>query len=436
MPTTTSTGTPGTPDTGDTGSGFTGTTTGTGTPTGSTSTGPQPVDFCDFTASTTVVPDITVGPGDLATLQSTLDTAAAGSTVAFDDGQYLLTTPLFIRTQGLRLTATNQAAGSVTLDGNFGPDVLVQIEASDVTIEHMTLSEPFTDGVRVSPVAADVTNTRLHNIQIIDAPRWGLFLDEISGFHADVGEVSCSHVQLTTNGRDEVRNFCEVGGIEAEATQGWTIRDTTVEGFWCELGTAEPGIRFWKGARDTVIDRVLAKDNHRGISLGFTDSAIVRGYDDLPCGGVAAQHYGGMVRNSIAWAYEADLVSTFNHVEYGIAAERACDVKILHNTVMTDLDPSGGSIVHRYADTTGDVKNNLVNYTVRRLDDAGTSAIPNDENVPDNYFGHVPSIDLDLTGQASTAIDQGSPDFLADVPEDHHGIPRDATPDMGAFEVY
>ena len=427
---------PTTVPTGDTGSGFTGPTTAAGTATGTTTPGPQPLDFCDASASSTVVADAVVGPADLATLQDTLDNAAPGSTIAFEDGQYLLTTPLIVRTTGLTLTANTPLTGGVVFDGNFGPDALFEIEASDVTLQHLTLTKPFTDAVRVKPAAADVTNTRLHHVQIIDAPRWGLFLDEVSGFHADGGEVSCSQVQLTATGRAQVRNFCEVGGIEAEAAQGWTVRDTTVEGFWCDLGTAEPGIRFWKGARDTVVDRVLAKDNHRGIALGFTDSAIVRGYDDNPCGGAAAQHYGGMVRNSVAWAYEADLLATFNHVEYGISVERACEVKVLHNTVMTGSDPSGGSIVHRYATTTGDVKNNLVNYTVRRLDGANTSAIPNDENAPDNYFGHVPSIDLHLTAQASTAIDQGSTDFLGDVADDHEGIPRDAAPDIGAFEAY
>jgi hypothetical protein len=231
-----------------------------------------------------------------------------------------------------------------------------------------------------------------------------------------------------------VRNGCRTGGIEAERASGWSIRDNHVGGYFCALGNALGSIRFWRGSRDTEVVRNTVHNGRRGIVLGVGSDDIVRSYGDTPCGGIQAQHYGGLIANNFVWANDLELSGSASNVLDGIAVESACEVLVAHNAVYSVDPPSSASIVHRYGDTSGAVVNNAVHNSILRLDGSTATGAPNADNLADNMFVHAPSGDLHIAAIATTAIDQGAADHLAEIPDDIDGQPRDKLPDMGADE--
>jgi len=392
------------------------------------------VDWCpDWPAATGTV--VVARQADGISLQQHLDDLATGGTLEVEDGTWDLTEPLRLTTEGITLRSESGLRDAVVLDGNQLADSVIEISASGVSVVSLTLTDALNDGIRLSPSGADIANITLYDLVVVDNGQYGIHADaENNIFFVDDTEVACSTVQLTPIGRPLVRNGCRTGGIEALRVRDWTVRDTEVTGFWCDLGDAAAGIRFWRGSRDSQIWRARVGDSRRGIVLGFGDDAIVRTYGDAPCGGTLAQHYGGGVFNSFVWANDIDLIASSGAIEDGIAVESACEVSVLHNSVHSVDPPIAGGIVHRYAPTTGAVVNNLTTNTVRRLDGALTTATSNLENVLNNTFVDSTAGDLHLAPGVTDPSDSASPDYLTVVAEDVDGEARDAMPDYGADE--
>ncbi len=407
-----------------------------GTPTGTTTstTTTPPEDFCPpWPAATGAV--VNAGPAD--DLQATLDGLSPGDTLALASGTYTLTAPLVLSVDGVTVRSASGARSDVVLDGGGVAAAIFEVRASDVALVSLTLTGAWEDGVRVVPDTADVLGTTLYDLHVVDNAQFGVVIDAnaLNTAFADQGTIACSTVELTDAARANVRNGCRTGGIEAARAWGWHVRDTTARGFWCAAGSATAAIRFWKGSRDTVIERSRGENSRRGIVLGTGADAIVRAYADQPCGqGVLTQHYGGRVVNSLAWAEDPDLFASLAGVQDGIAVESACEVEVLHNTVHLGAGGTDGDLVHRYANTSGTVANNLVHGTVRRMDGSNAVSANNVENAPDTTWVHVPSGDFHLAPAATAGVDAGDPQFLSAVPEDIDGQGRAPAPDCGLDE--
>lgn len=402
----------------------------TGTPTGTTT---PAVDFCPpwpAATGTTVV----LAPTDPTPLQASLDALSPGDTALLATGTWSLTAPLRLTIPGVTIRSQSGNRADVVLDGTDTASAIFQVVASDVVIASLTATNAAGDGVRVVPEGADLTGPMLYDLELLDNSQFGVFVDaDANAFFADGGTLACSHVGLTAAGRARVDNGCTTAGVEALRARDWTVTDSTIEGYWCPSGNAPAGVRFWRGSRDTRIQRSRVLESRRGIVLGFGTDVIVRSYGDAPCGGLQTQHYGGKLHNNLVWADDTDLITSLGGLVDGIALESACEVEVLHNTLHVAA-ATNGDLVHRYPNTSGVVANNLSQGTNRRLDGAVTLATNNVENAGDYTWVHVPSGDFHLAPGVTPAVDAGDPAYLTAVPDDADGLPRDALPDCGLDE--
>ncbi len=364
--------------------------------------------------------------------------AAVSTTILLADGNYSLDGAyLRIDTAGVTLRSASGNPDAVVLDGNYLSDEIIQIVASNATVADLTIRRAVHHPIHVmSTSSADVTGTLIYNVHIIDPGQQAIKINPVDSAHfPDDGTVACSVIRLTNAGRSHIHDDCYTGGIDAHQARGWLIRDNLIEGFWCESGLSEHGIHFWRGSRDTLIERNQLMDNARGIGLGLTENGSGRTYADNPCpgaGGGFVEHYGGMIRNNFVSAGSSALFASAFGFDCGICLAQACGAKVLHNSVASTVAPFS-SIEWRFGHTSAEIRNNLVSHNLR---DRGGSAVLSDnrENVPMASFVDVAGGDLHLKPHAVSYIDQVS--LLPEVRDDFDGDERPAgsAADIGADE--
>jgi len=371
-------------------------------------------------------------------LAAAVAAASAGDTLELSAGTYSISPPLHID-KALTLRSATGDASSVTIDGGYAAGHVVEIAASDVTLAHLTIAHAYDDLVHVEPVDSDLSGIRLHDLSLVDP---GVRAVRVQGtadgrYFVDGGEVSCSSIQLTDDGREEVRGACDIGGIDLSATRDWTVRDTTIDGLWCDSGLASPGIRATYGVRDVKIWRNVMTDTVQGIVLGEGTALEGRQYDDEPCGDGYPQSIDGEVVNNIVSTYRQLLRESFEGIGTGIRLEQSCNVFAVHNSVYAPVDPAIGryGIEHRYDLTSGVVANNLTTWTVQRSDGSTATAEGNHELADETVWYFPADGDFHLAPAAGKGIvDAGSTNYLGEVPDDVDGDPRDSAPDVGADE--
>jgi len=358
---------------------------------------------------------VTIEVSSVPALQNAVNNAAPGSTILVDDGTYALNgVYLRIVAPGVTLRSKSGNREAVVLDGNYQTTEIVQVVASNVTIADITLKRAYYHLIHVmASDGADTTNTKIYNVHGLDPGQQAIKINQNGAYthYADSGTVACSRLELTDAGRPHIwaiNNSCYTGGIDGHQAKGWTIRDNTIQGFWCDMGLSEHAIHFWTGSRDTLVERNILKDNARGIGFGLGQSGSNwRTYTDTPCPGVSnAGHYGGVIRNNFVFASRSELLSSGSGFDCGICLEQACRVDVLHNTVASTQAPFS-SIEWRFSGTSVDLFNNLVTHNLRARDGATASQGGNLENAPLSLFADASNGDLHLTSSASQAIDKG-----------------------------
>ncbi len=416
----------------DTGSAGVVTTTESTTPAGQGTVTP-PRDWCP---SLSVTATLTLGPGD--DLQGALDAAVPGDVIALEAGLYELDIdPLVIATDGITLIGATGQASDVTVDGTYGPSDLLWIQASDVTVAHITFRRSFFRGVRITPPAGGLSGVELYGIVVEDTGAEAVLVepDGAGSSFVDGGVVSCSTLRLTDEGRDRLRVACDAGGVAVRGGRDWSVRDNTIEGFWCPELQARPAVFAGDGARGTVVERNRLNDVAVGVQLGEGSGGGRRGWDDSPCPEGAAQHYEGLVRNNMVAIVEGGLLESSSGFLSGVRLQSACESTVLHNTVYSDIAPAGAAIEFSHPTTTGVVANNLTTHGLARRDDALIVSDTNYENAEAILFLYPRDRDVHLNPGAADAVDDGSDAYLDLCPEDVDGQRRDARPDMGADEL-
>ncbi|TNE87879.1 MAG: hypothetical protein EP330_16405 [Deltaproteobacteria bacterium] len=377
---------------------------------------------------------VQVSPGD--DLEAVLEALQTGETAMLAAGTYTLDAGAYIQlqTDGVTVRGATGDARDVVIDGNWQTQFGLSIQASDVVVSDLTLQRFYYHPVHVTPAAGrDIEGVELYRIRVIDGAEQAIKINtaENGTRFADRGLVACSHLELTDAGRPQVRNNCYTGGIDMHQGWGWTFRDNTVVGFWCESGLSEHGIHVWRGCRDTHIARNVLRDNARGIGLGLGSDTTGRRYEDDPCGGTLAQDYDGTVINNVVVATDTDLQSSASGFDVGIALESACGATVLHNTVYSDYAPYS-SIEYRFDPTDGVVANNLVSHNVR---DRGVGG---DVTEAGNAVGAQSTWFADIAGGDAHLVDGNGAEDAGDsawtLPTDIDGDPRGNPPDAGADE--
>jgi hypothetical protein len=320
---------------------------------------------------------------------------------------------------------------------------LVNVMGRDgTTLAHLTLRRARYHLVHVTGgPRGPSTNTRLFDLHLADPGEQAIKINSNYDFDSDGGEIACSRVELTDEGRAQVMmyesagTFCYTGGVDAHRARDWVIRDNVIEGFWCSNEyLSEHAIHLWRGCRDTVVERNVLVDNARGVGFGLGTPGTGRTYDDEPCPGIAAaEHYGGVIRNNLVVGTRPELFASPAGMDVGIALESACGATIVHNTIASTMPPYS-SMEWRFPESNPRVVNNLVTHNLRDRDGAVAELVANLENAPAETFVDLAAHDVHLAARATAAIDQGDPEGADLAGSDVDGDPRDAAPDIGADE--
>jgi hypothetical protein len=394
----------------------------------------------------------TITVATVAALVDVVNSAASGTTILVADGTYALDGAyLRFATPNVTLRAASGDRARVVLDGDYVTTEIIQIVASNITIADVTLREAYNHPIHVmSSASSDTTGTLIYNVHIVDPGQQAIKINPNPGQNADYfpddGIVACSHIELTSAGREKVLEIneplglgCYTGGVDAHQARDWVIRDNLIEGFWCVRHLSEHGIHLWRACRDTLVARNTLRDNARGIGFGLvTDGDGVRTYPDNPCpgaGGSYVDHYGGIIRNNFVFASDTDLFTSASGFDCGICLANACGAWVVHNTVAATQAPFS-SIEWRFDNTDADIVNNLVSHSLRNRD--GTARLSgNLEGQPLSLFVDGGNGDLHLAEGATVAIDQGVAVAagLCDDDIDGDARPVGAAPDVGADEV-
>lgn len=399
--------------------------------------------------ATTYCPPLSPAIGDVfrvstvAGLRDAVRRLAPGTTILVADGTYHLDgEALWIDVPNVSLRSASGKREAVILDGGYVTTEMVTVAASNVIIADLTLRRAQTHPIHVvSTDSGPTRHTLIYNVHILDPGQQAIKINPHGArtYFADEGTVACSRIELTDAGRSHVwaiNGSCYTGGIDGHQAQDWTVRDNTIEGFWCERDLAEHGIHFWTGSRDTLVERNVLVDSARGIGLGLVQSGDGRVYGDDPCPGAGyVGHYGGLVRNNWVFARRGALFTSEYGFDCGICLAQACGTQVLHNTVVSIRAPFS-SIEWRFGNTRADVMNNLVSHNLR--DRGGNASLSgNLQNAPLALFVDGANGDLHLNADADTALDRGVDlaTGLCDADVDGDPRPQGAARDIGADEL-
>jgi len=406
----------------------------------------QPSIYPDFERSAPNCPPLPAPDGTVVrvdrvtSLEQAVNNAVAGSTILLADGIYNLDgVYLRIDTPGITLRSQSGDREAVVLDGNYLTTEIIQIVASDVTIADLTLREAVYHPIHVmSTDLASTFNTRLYNLHIMDPGQQAIKINPVDGTHfVDDGEVACSHIQLTDEGRPHIQDNCYTGGIDAHAALSWVVRDNFIQGFWCSQGLSEHAVHFWKNSRDTRVERNILLDNARGVGFGLAAGDPLRTYPDDPCPSAdssSVDHYGGVVQNNFIAAGQEGLLASEAGFDCGICLWYACNASVWHNSLYAPQVRSS-SIEWRFESTSANIINNLTSHSLLERDDATAILTGNLTDAHPSWFLDYSTGDLHLTPAAALAIDQAA--SLPEVQDDFDAQwrPQGLAADIGADET-
>jgi hypothetical protein len=386
---------------------------------------------------------VDVNPGD--DLAAAIANAPQGATVRIADGTYDVGPDgLWVGANDVTIRSASNDRESVILDGGYmqASGGIINVSGkSGVTIAHLSVRHARYHTIHVTGGPDGPSpGAHLYDLHLSDPGEQAVKINSNYDFDQDDGIVECSLIELTDEGRAQVMTYkssgiyCYTGGIDAHRALGWTIRDNVIRGFWCSNEyLSEHGVHFWRGGRDTVVERNLLVDNARGIGFGLGMPTEGRTYDDAPCNGIPlAGHYGGTIRNNIVIATRPELFASPSGMDVGIALEAACDATIVHNTVVSSSPPFS-SIEWRWMETTVALVNNLVSHNLRERDGATAMPLGNIENADVAMLVDFAGGDAHLAPGAA-AIDAGDPSGVDLAPTDWDGDMRTDPPDVGADE--
>jgi uncharacterized repeat protein (TIGR01451 family) len=380
-----------------------------------------------------------------AELWNAVNAAQEGDTILLADGDYNLGQNghyVWIDTPQVTLRSASGNREAVVLDDEYAGTEIISVVASGVTVADLTIKRAGTHPIHVmSSDNGDTLNTLIYNVHITDPREQAIKINPASdAFFPDYGEVACSHIELTDEGRPHVNPIaggCYTGGVDAHQARGWRIRDNIIEGFWCPNGLSEHGVHMWRGCRDSVVERNLFIDNARGVGFGLATSGDARTYADNPCpeaGGGYVDHYEGIIRNNWIFASRSELFSSEAGFDCGICLWQACHAKAVHNSVVSTQAPFS-SVEWRFDNTYADITNNVVSHNL--MDRGGHATLAgNLDDASLSLFVDGASGDLHLTSTASDAIDRGASVDAGVCDDDIDGDARPIGParDIGADE--
>jgi hypothetical protein len=205
-----------------------------------------------------------------------------------------------------------------------------------------------------------------------------------------------------------------IAAIDMMALCNWEFADNDFLNILGRTGGGRAAIFLWHQTRGVLVERNFISGCDRGIAFGN------------PSGTTEAHASWSLARNNLIVMGRADGITPDEPIELAQVEH----VRIAHNTAWRASASARGVRCSAFANDT-DIANNIVRGQPTLV--AGATAHHNlFGDVSSALFAAPASADFHLLATAATAINQGAP--LPCVAADFDLIPRDAAPDLGAFE--
>ncbi|WP_135550227.1 fibronectin type III domain-containing protein [Paenibacillus cymbidii] len=358
----------------------------------------------------------------LSALQQAIDNApSSGRVITLAAGTYNQTTGIQINSKdNITIQGATSNYNDTVVKGpgiaNTSLDINFKMYDSDyVTFKNMTIQDSNFHAIQVN----DGSNYfHADNLKTWDNGEGGFkttFSLTSGRGYSDFGVIENSAIGYTVSGVQSV-----VEGIDIIAGRGWIVRGNRIENTKTASGNGGYGVFAKANSIDTIIEDNVLVNNFIAISFGGGGSAltIFRNQD------TTYEHRGGIIRNNVV----------YGTLDAGIYLNKAKDFKIANNTIM-NTGSGVGAIEPRYAQTTGEIRNNLMTGAVK-LREGGTATQSNNitgansswlVNPSGGDFHLHPYNGLDARDAGMT---------LADVPADIDGQarPYGSAYDVGADE--
>ena len=360
----------------------------------------------------------TIRVRDMGELRRALAGVRPSTTIILEDGAYPLDgNQLDVAVPQIVLRGRSSNPSRVVIRGRGFDDAFsaISISAPEVAIANLAITGVGHHGVQVRGEKG-ASGAKIHNVHIIDVGQQ-LIKGSASADSPPCrdGLVSCSTLEYSDSAPSDYTN-----GIDVLNGWNWTVRNNIlrrIRGPQSQNHRAGPAILFWRGSRDTLVERNLVIDCHRGIALGLSPPKSPT---------EALDHSGGTVRrnavcNLNAWADE------------GVEINGSPDALVEHNTVFVQGEPSWAISV-RFASASATVRHNLCNREIVRRDGAQATLFGNLVDAREDWFVDARRGDLRLAKGDLPPVDAagGSADEKeeASAQSSHLG----SAPDVGAFE--
>lgn len=376
---------------------------------------------------------------DTSNIQDAIKKASSRDIILLEDGIYNVSGIINVNKSYITIKSKTGNRENVIIDGNY-QGYIFQVTAPNVTIADMTIKRSKYHLVHVKYHA---TNAILHNLYLEDARQQFIKINpDDTTVYPDYGRVSCSHFQMTEEGKKQVDPWgsgCYTGGIDGIAVSDWHIYDNYFNNIYCPgKGLPTHMILFWRNSRNITVERNEIVNCARGIGFALTGSNSDRtkriysdnsnyGFDSL------AEHYGGIIKNNMIYS------NIGGECDTGISVYDAIDVKIYNNTVYV---PQAFSSIEVRFDGTKNVKitNNLyfpdMQDRIKSFDN-NMYEFSNNVKAESSMFFDVTKGNLYINPLSSSSISKiiGKALFLEEVIYDFDGRKRDSSIEIGADDI-
>lgn len=376
-------------------------------------------------------------------LPNIVDSAEPGSTILLEDGTYRLNRPLVFRKPDVWIRSKSGDRNRVILDGKMDAGELkretcindiIAVRASNVTVADLSIRHARDHGIHISPQGeSNITNVVMHDIHVYDC---GQQLIKVNSngmnplYWADEGILEDSLIEFIDNSiMQDIGHSFYTGGIDVHGGKDWRIRRNVFRNIQRDGKMMEHAVHMWSSSRGTVVEQNRFVNCYRAIGFGMktTSKGLVREYPDGKGAKSYFDHIEGIVQNNFIFNRRGI------HLETGIELMNVIDVKVYHNTVVSQDKPFS-SIEYRWPNTRAEIANNIVSHRIIRRDGAQAILRGNIESAPRNLFKDYKMGNLHLSSDATPAVNNGVPLKDTGVREDFDGDERDGRPDIGADE--
>jgi hypothetical protein len=349
----------------------------------------------------------------------------SGGTVMIRAGDYLLDHPLVLDAKhNITLRGETGRPEDVVIHGqgwdhpNQNEDLLHVARCDGVIIADLTFAEARSYGVKVE------AENGPRNVHIRNCHFRNLGMRAIKGsagqdpsVHAVNGSVRfCRFENTRVPPADWLFDGDYISAIDMMALENWTFSDNTFLDIRGRNGGGRAAVFIWVRSRKIIVERNVIVDCDRGIALGNPGVSTANREGEVP-------------------VYVLDAVVRNNFIQggadCGMELWYARNIRVLHNSICRPEQNWQRGI--RVGTGSSDIliQNNLIHGNIR-LDGGSAKETNNLVGQVDHCFADALHGDLSLNAAAVDALDKGTPH--PEVTSDIRGQPRDATPDLGAWE--